>query len=948
MVGFWGWRKRQAGSESQVIPGAMFTCKIIKDGAGLNAYLTKHLRSNDYYETGTEVGGRWMGQGAKELGLEGKAIGEKDPAFEALRLNKDPRTGDPLTPRTAANRRAFYDFQISAPKDISILAVTFGDDRLRKAHDAAAAAGFAELESLAARQGLDAGLGGAREPIITGNLVAAAFTHDASRELEAQIHTHLVCANATFDRKTGTWHALENGEIFASINLAGRVYQAELARRVRALGYEIIEDRVNGRVQGFNVVGVTEEDRRRQSTRRLQIEAEIAKFVAEKGRPPTAGERHVMATDTRANKLSEITTEEVRQKQLAKYSDADRRRLAALVAAAQGRGALAPRPANHRAMIEWAADHVFERKAVATEKDLIVAAIEENLGSADVAGLRGALRSSRRIAQIAPAPEGKAAEQASVASVENLLREREAIGLVDRAAKQFNPLGRSDRLPAYLKDDQRRALEELLASGDGVAALRGPAGAGKTTTLRAFDEALRAAGRTPVYAAPQHGGRRVLETEGFGKPRTVAQLLLDVGNGKTSLKGTVVVVDEAGLLSGKSGHELIKTALAAGGRVVLVGDEKQMSSVEAGDFLAMLKQHSRIRVAELKEIRRQIDPQYREAMRLMSVGRVRAGLGKLDASGLVHDDRGEYLRAAAKAFLGKGDKGESVLLVAPTWAEIDQLTATVREGLRARGQLGGKDEKFFVVRNVDTTAAQRRLGRNYGPGRLVTSAAGLAGVQKGIWYEVTTVGKDNTITLGSGKKIDLRKHARRLQLAERKEIAVTIGDRLLLQGTDKKLGISNGMFVTVRKVSQANMTVEVEGEKKPRMVELPVTYRTFTHGYAVTAHRSQGVTVDHAIVAAAQLDGKAMYVASSRGRRTLELHVPDKDKMMRETPEEIKNRASAVDLAGASRRLNARERLMRRVAIAGREFYRDRVRPALERMRERVQRGPSPRSHGRV
>ena len=123
---------------------------------------------------------------------------------------------------------------------------------------------------------------------------------------------------------------------FSAINLAGRVYQAELARRIRGLGYEIEEDRVNGKVQGFNIVGVTESDRRLQSTRRLQIEAEIAKFVAEKGRQPTGGERHVMATETRGRKLSEITTDEVRAKQLAKYSEADRLRLAGIVEAAQG------------------------------------------------------------------------------------------------------------------------------------------------------------------------------------------------------------------------------------------------------------------------------------------------------------------------------------------------------------------------------------------------------------------------------------------------------------------------------------------------------------------------------------------------------------------------------------------------------------------------------------
>jgi len=916
----------------------VFTCKAIKNGA---TYLGRHLRANDYYDKGNEITGQWLGQGARELGLEGKAIGENDAAFEALRLNLDPRTGETLTARTSANRRAFFDFQISAPKDVSILAVTFGDERLRRAHSEAMKAGFAELERLAARQGPRGEHEGVRDPVMTGNLVAAAFTHDASRELDAQLHTHLVCANATFDPKTKEWYALENAEMFRSINLAGRVYQAELARRIRGLGYEIEEDRVNGKVQGFNIVGVTEADRRLQSTRRLQIEAEIAKFVEEKGRQPTAGERHVMATETRGRKLSEITTDEVRAKQLAKYSESDRRRLAGLVEAAQGRGALPTPDVNHRELIEWAAEHLFERESVVSEKSLLVAAIEENLGTADVMQLRAALRESTAIVQVALAPEGRAAEQALVTSLENLLREREAIALVEVTAGQFDPLGRSDRLPSSLKEDQRIALERLLASGDGVVALRGPAGAGKTTALQAFDKALREAGHSPVYAAPQHAGRRVLAAEGFGNPRTVTQLLLDVGSGKQSLKNRVLVVDEAGLLSAKAGHELLKTAINAGARVVLVGDEKQMSAVEAGDFLAVLKNHSSMLMPELKEIRRQLDPEYRQAMKLMSQGRVRDGLMKLDDRGMIHEDRGQYLPAAARAFIEKSRNGVSAILVAPTWAEISKLTGYVRDARRQAGELVGPDEQFSVVDNLDLTSAQRRLGRNYRAGQVVTTGTKIGGLTKGIWYEIAEVGQDNTLTLVGGKRLDLKTAGRRLQVADSKRIPVAQGDRLLLQGNDKKLGVSNGMFVTVRKVSQKTMVVQVTGERKPRLVELPNSYRTFTHGYAVTAHKSQGATVDHAIVAAEKLDGKSTYVASSRGRRTLEIHAPDRARLIREAVDTIESRSAAVDYVGKRPPLPARERLrkrlMRRVAILSRKVYQERIRPALERVRDGLQ-----------
>jgi hypothetical protein len=187
-------------------------------------------------------------------------------------------------------------------------------------------------------------------------------------------------------------------------------------------------------------------------------------------------------------------------------------------------------------------------------------------------------------------------------------------------------------------------------------------------------------------------------------------------------------------------------------------------------------------------------------------------------------------------------------------------------------------------------------------------------------------------------------------VADSKRIPVAQGDRLLLQGNDKKLGVSNGMFVTVRKVSQKTMVVEVVGERKPRLVELPNSYRTFAHGYAVTAHKSQGATVDHAIVAAEKLDGKSTYVASSRGRRTLEIHAPDRARLLREAVDTIESRSAAVDYVGKRPPWPARERLrsrlMRRVAILSRKVYQERIRPALERVRDGLQRRS--RAEGRV
>ena len=236
----------------------MFTAAKIRNGS---TYFASHLSANDYYAQGERVKGEWLGKGAESLGLSGEVRPE---AFEALRINQRPGTGDRLTPRTkemrqptlaeaaqafrqkegrsgtpqevsnfrlsmkpVSNRVAFFDFQCSAQKSVSLLAVLGGDKRLSAAHEKASRIALGELERFASRQRNTLLQ---RQSEVTGNICAAAFTHDASRALDPQLHTHFVIANATCDR-TGKWYALNEYEMVRAVRYAGKVYQNEMAQR---------------------------------------------------------------------------------------------------------------------------------------------------------------------------------------------------------------------------------------------------------------------------------------------------------------------------------------------------------------------------------------------------------------------------------------------------------------------------------------------------------------------------------------------------------------------------------------------------------------------------------------------------------------------------------------------------------------------------------------------
>jgi conjugative relaxase-like TrwC/TraI family protein len=122
----------------------MITAGIIRNGAN---YLSHHLRKNDYWSEGEkEVQGEWIGEGASALALAG---GVTDEPFEALRSNRNPRTGEALTKLGAKKEVAFIDIQLSAPKDASVLAMVGGDERVRVAFTESVKVVLTEMEKFA-------------------------------------------------------------------------------------------------------------------------------------------------------------------------------------------------------------------------------------------------------------------------------------------------------------------------------------------------------------------------------------------------------------------------------------------------------------------------------------------------------------------------------------------------------------------------------------------------------------------------------------------------------------------------------------------------------------------------------------------------------------------------------------------------------------------------------
>jgi ATP-dependent exoDNAse (exonuclease V) alpha subunit len=139
-------------------------------------------------------------------------------------------------------------------------------------------------------------------------------------------------------------------------------------------------------------------------------------------------------------------------------------------------------------------------------------------------------------------------------------------------------------------EDQAAMVRDLTQGGAGVAVVVGRAGSGKTWTLGLAREAFELDGYRVLGTAPTGIATVGLADEGFTDARTIDRLLLDLGRGREELDARgVLVVDEAAMVATRKLTPLLQHAGRAGAKVVLVGDDHQFASIQAGGGFRALR-----------------------------------------------------------------------------------------------------------------------------------------------------------------------------------------------------------------------------------------------------------------------------------------------------------------------------------------------------------------------
>ncbi len=880
--------------------------KPLSSGQAQSYHRQEFSNSQDnYYTEGEEVRGEWHGKLAARWGLKGEV---QEEHFGRLADGQHPHSGVQLVRHRAPHEyvnerggtvrtmehRAGWDATFSAPKSVSLTALVGGDERVRAAHRESVNVALNELERY-----VQARIGGNHAPETTGKWAAAKFEHDSSRPVNGyaapQLHTHVVFFNVT-ERDNGDTRALQPQELYRSQHYGTAVYRAELALRLKQLGYEI-EPGVNGAPE---IKGYTPEYLEASSPRSRQIKEHLAQQGLN---GPEAAE--IAAHRTRDAKL-DISHEEMHQRhrQMAEEHGNQPQKVVGEAQARVQRMEEASREHQPEKVIDQALNYAnaknFEREAVTDERDLFQDALKRSMGEASLEQLRSQFAARIEQGELIQVANPTGAPGRAFTTAEMIELERENINLMRGGQNQHSALasfeGRREIGNEYthLSNSQRAAVEEVLNSRDQITALEGVAGAGKTAPLAAIRDAAE---------------REGYQVEGFAPTSRAAQKLQEAGIESHTLqhhlaRGTqdqdagrhLYVLDESSLASTRQINDFFNR-LGDHDRVLLVGDVRQHEAVDAGRPYQQL-QDAGMRTARLDEIVRQKDPALREAVEQLARGEVGAAVENLDRQGRIHqiESRDERLKEMAAEY---GRQPEGTLVVSPDNQSRRELNALIHLEMQQRGHVKSEEHTIRILeaRN-EMTGADRAWAKQYQVGDVLRYSKGsrVTGIQAGEYAKVGQAdGGENLIAVERANGEQVTYDPRRLQgvaVYRESEREFSEGDRVQFTAPSKELHVANRELGTIESIRE-NGPIAIRTDSG-RAVEFNIEdHPHLDYGYAVTSHSSQGQTSDRVLIHADTEEGEHLvnsrmaYVSVSRGRYDAQIYTNDKSELAHHLGREV-------------------------------------------------------------
>lgn len=777
-----------------------------------------HMPGNDTLLT------EYLGEGSQALGL---GITPQDGDYAALMSGVNPRTKEPyvLKRRQGELERgtgtAGFSTSFNLDKTLSLVYASLSRDQQivferavmessRRTFEYAEGQGYFGYRRGA--QGLDR---------YAGKAMAASYLHFTNRNQEPHLHVHVEVPNVCLTPE-GEWRPLDGGELYKRQGEFAALFDCylahALARDIPELAKHLEADQERS---GLRVAGISRETVLEFSTRRI----EILKALDEMGGSGADSARGA-AKRTREGK-KERDSDELRAEWREQLQNLNQELTA---------GDLTPETRLSAEQL------VFRNASVFGEHALDRAAAQLAIlhgGEPAIPVIKSAL--IRQLGVIELPQEGRHREfttetyrrlEGELLAYAHSAQRPEARFTLNQLDVEM-AIARIEQEKGYPMRDEQRAVVRFCTSGTRFLIIQGAAGTGKSVSLSALREAYESAGNRVIGLAPSGAAAAELQNSAGIQARTIHSLLMRLENDNTQYReklraNDVIICDEAGLADLRTLHKLAGYCDAAGAKLILVGDGRQLEAVGSASGLDMLTEE--VGCSELIQIARQKDPKDRAISQAWFEGPAEQGgpdaLDMMKARGLLkmpgEGTKGKpidlMMRDALQAH-ADGTDWQEILLLADRNQSVRSLNNKVREH---RFEIGELDKAQQVRIPVET-------GR-------------------GDYADLDLVPGDR-IMLRKNQKLDGE--------------PVYNGDRATLTKIER---VQTGGDDNGEPIYDTKLTARLDRTKEEVSWNLS-DYASIDHAYAMTVHKSQGLTVDRAFyLNSDSTDRRLAYVSFTRSR----------------------------------------------------------------------------------
>lgn len=794
------------------------------DWVKLADYYTSQARV-DYYVSGGSPPGRWRGTGADRIGL----FGNVDRAeFAGLFRGIDP-AGNALIQNAGSDKhQAAWDLCFSDPKSVSLFIM---------AVDAETRAHVLRLREKALQFVLDqieeqvafTRRGKQGKQLERVQLLIGDFLHFTSRDLDPQVHNHCVVLNIGV-REDGTTGTILSKPLYDYKMTAGALYRAQLAYLLqRELGLEIRRKGTEFEIVGISAALVAEASKRRQ-----EIKRKLNSHGSHSSRAAS-----VAAKLTRRNKM-DVPFEEL----LARWQAEGNRHGFTQKAALEliGRVALEHAGDSLSRIIEQTVKDIGESESHFLGRELLakVAVAVQGAGISAfqaVEGVKEFLATSPEIVELCQEPHDVRYTTREILERERTMLEQvrqlhgvETVPLddnrvqrrLDRAFPDAEGLSEDDRLR---NAEQRKAAEYLLTAPGKIHVVQGKAGTGKTFLLDVCRQAWEEAGYRVVGLSLAGVAARNLQEQAGIVSETLAMRLKQLDDAEHGRKQprtrrgssgvspfrlderTIICVDEAGMIGTRDMAKLIAAAQKYGAHLKLIGEDRQLPSIDAGPPLrAVGKLVGECRLGHITRQRIEshdpVPTWHRDMVDLFREGNAAEALELLRERGrlTVAENREKAIEGIVADWSVEGARNiKEALILAPTHAQVRTINQLCQE-IRLK--------QLYPLRHQN-----------------------LPGVAVG-------------------------------------ENVLHVGDWVRFTEKSRRYDLDNGQrgVVVALSLDCSMLTVEKSDGKR---VTIPLAeYDALELGYAQTIHSAQGATVEHvyALVGGSMVCLELTYVEASRAK----------------------------------------------------------------------------------